>query len=1859
MDFTKEISGKMSDNEEDSAEDRMMKVEALKAEKRKLKGAITRQLNELASRVAGVSGGVEPRSFEEIEEIKATLERLEKIKEKTFEILEELRTLYQELKNTEMQVKVGDEADELNERIEGEASAARRVLTSVTRNTRPVSPPSYSSNSNTSLPQRKVDSGVNNLERIRIPTFSGNKTEFQHWNATFTSCVDATAMSAQFKMLRLEACLAGEALETIKGLGYSEAAYEAAKSRLLRKYGGNRREIQCHVDELIKLKPIGEENSKELEKFADMLERAVINLQENNRAADLEAGTLYTIILEKLPEKLLSQYIRWVKENRRVESLITLKDWTAEEAEYQIQATEIKHGLKSGNSSGKFHNRRSKSFGSNRTDDKKRGTCKVCGEGHAVWNCDVFKSRKIQEKWATAKKLGLCYRCLGDDHLGGECPRSRVCNIDGCRDRHNRLLHGNRNGNNSQSRPLGTQPQETQPQGTRPQGTQSQSTQLQLARTIQGRREIQSNRDDNILSQGIREQSGGLSTEGDANTNSTSLKIQKAEKVALRTVPAILKHGKKRILVNCFLDEGSDTTYVNEDVVEELGVKGEKELITVNVANDQEVRFPSMTFTIGLESVDGSVDAKIVAQSSEKICGGMKAVDWVRIKGNWNHLQDIPFPKLANRGKIDVLLGTDNYQLMYPKREVIGGAEEPCARLCPLGWTAVGRINMENTGADHNTSLCHTFRMQQFGEVAPTVEQSDDLNALLKRFWDLETMGITPPKPVMTTDETAAWHKVSKSIKFENDHYVVAVPWRNERPSLPNNRPLAEKRLESTERKLAKNPEIAESYQKVIEEYLEKNYIRRVPPDEPTPTEEWLLPHFPVVRADRTTTKTRIVFDASAKFQGKSLNSEALPGPKLQADMFSILVRFRKELVALVGDVSQMYHQLALTLEDRPLHRFLWRNMDQSKEPEVYEFLRYVFGGCYCPFCAQYVWQKHADDHRAEYPLAAEAVKNSCYMDDLMPSVETVETAKEMRQQLTELGDKAGFHIRKWISQKPEVIMDIPEADRATKVDLEKKEFPVTKTLGVVWIVQEDKFSFSFVPPPDELVLTKRNVLKKTASIYDPFGFLTPFVVRAKMLMQEAWIEALGWDEELPDHFKMEWKRWFGELGELGAVRVLRCLKEDKELRDVTIHTFSDASEKAYAAATYVRHEYEDGTVSTRLVAAKSRLAPLKAMSIPRLELMGALTGLRLTLKICAALELPRNKATFWVDSVNVGFWVQGQSRNFKPFVSHRVGEIHDESSPDQWRYVPTKLNPADQGTRGASVQELVKDDCWWYGPPFLKRREDEWPERKFGKAPEAYKEVKSEKREQLVEKELSMNAQSYYVETVKPKSTPDPMEYSKWYRTKPKGKLEIGMSLVRVTGWINRFLANVKKPQNDRESGELNPRELNQAEEQIIRAAQQKCFPDEIRALENNKPLPSKSTLLKITPKFCGGLLRSNTRLRYSDDLPEETKFPIILPKNHIVTKLIVKYHHEREGHEMGVNFTLNHLREKYFVIQGRQQVKKCIKECAECNRRFRGCPAQQQMAPLPRIRLEMTQKPFANCATDFAGPFYTMQGRGRPRVKRYLCLFVCLQTHCCHLEMAASLETDAFLNALTRMVARRGWPKLMLSDNGSNYVGAAREIKELVDSMDQDKIQRLTSNQGIEWQFNPPEAPHFGGVFERMIKSAKRAIYAILNEADVNDEELQTVFTGAESLLNSRPLTTVSGDVNDEPVLTPNHFLIGQMGGELAPDTVDTTAVSVRRRWRRIQELIRRVWSRWMREYLPSIGSRQKWFQPSKNLTVGDVVLVIDPDAPRRDWKLGRIEAVHPGKDGLVRVVDVRTKGGVKRRPISRISPLEFEDY
>ena len=399
-------------------------------------------------------------------------------------------------------------------------------------------------------------------------------------------------------------------------------------------------------------------------------------------------------------------------------------------------------------------------------------------------------------------------------------------------------------------------------------------------------------------------------------------------------------------------------------------------------------------------------------------------------------------------------------------KEVPGKVNEPNATLCQLGWTAIGRIDEEDLGGENHTGLIRTFRIQQSEETSAL--QEVDLNVKLRKFWELEHIGILSSKQQLTPDEQAAWEKVSEWRIFDGQRYQVAVPWKEERPFLVSNRPLAERRPHQIERKLAKDEKIATAHQQVIDEYLQKNYIRPIPPTEEKSKSEWLLPHFPVIRPDRATTKVRIVFDASATYQGRSLNKETLPGPKLKvSNIFDILVRFRKELIALAGDVSQMYHQLVLQPVDRPYNRFLWRDLNPSRQPDTYEFQRFVFGGCYCPFCAQYVLQQHARDHKEQYPLAAEAVQNNCYTNDLIPSVKSIEEAKTMREQITELGDLAGFHVRKWISHRPEVIEDIPDPDRAAEIDLSKTEFPITKTLGVLWMAQEGRFSFWYSAPSE------------------------------------------------------------------------------------------------------------------------------------------------------------------------------------------------------------------------------------------------------------------------------------------------------------------------------------------------------------------------------------------------------------------------------------------------------------------------------------------------------------------------------------------------------------------------------------------------------------------------------------------------------------------------------------------------------------------------------------------------------------------------------------------------------------------------
>ena len=393
----------------------------------------------------------------------------------------------------------------------------------------------------------------------------------------------------------------------------------------------------------------------------------------------------------------------------------------------------------------------------------------------------------------------------------------------------------------------------------------------------------------------------------------------------------------------------------------------------------------------------------------------------------------------------------------------------------------------------------------------------------------------------------------------------------------------------------------------------------------------------------------------------------------------------------------------------------------------------------------------------------------------------------------------------------------------------------------------------------------------------------------------------------------------------------------------ITLHTFTDASQQAYGAATYSRHLYEDGSVTCCLVASKSKVAPLQAVSIPRFELMAAVVGLRLAEAVGNVLNLPEQEWLFWSDSVDVLYWIRSCSRKFKPYVAKRVGEIQSLTDPEQWRHVPTKQNSADLLTRGLSVSTLIDEESWWKGPAFLMQEEIEWPEKKIG----TKREVDIEVRKQYQE----YSQEGSFLSTVT-EDRLDPTRYSSWTR------------LTRVSATVNRFLENCHLQSTLRKKAALRPEEIVTSEMHFIRLAQQEEFQDEIQVLMSGKGLPGRSKLLPLKPVLDEeGVLRCDGRLKLPREtqLPWQTRYPLILPRNQQITKLIIKdmCSHEKNQHR-GTNQVLAHLSSRYWIVSAREAIREWEKECSMCRRR-KVPPSKQIMAPLTELRTQKSLRAFS----------------------------------------------------------------------------------------------------------------------------------------------------------------------------------------------------------------------------------------------------------------------------------------------------------
>ncbi|XP_056099696.1 uncharacterized protein LOC130078198 [Rhinichthys klamathensis goyatoka] len=450
----------------------------------------------------------------------------------------------------------------------------------------------------------------------------------------------------------------------------------------------------------------------------------------------------------------------------------------------------------------------------------------------------------------------------------------------------------------------------------------------------------------------------------------------------------------------------------------------------------------------------------------------------------------------------------------------------------------------------------------------------------------------------------------------------------------------------------------------------------------------------------------------------------------------------------------------------------------------------------------------------------------------------------------------------------------------------------------------------------------------------------------------------------------------------------------------------------------------------------------------------------------------------------------------------------------------------------------------------------------------------------------------------------------------------------------------------NDPKSSSLSTAELQSAEFFIILYCQQQRFKFEIEALSQNTRVSRQSSIYVLDPVLEDGLLRVGGRLHRSA-MPEESKHPIILAKEQHISELIIKCFHQTLGHS-GRAHTLSAVRRKFWITKGNSAVRRIIGQCSIC-RRYNGRLLMQKMADLPAARILPDLPPFTNTGVDYFGPIEIK--RGRTYCRRYGVIFTCLASRAIHLEVAATLDTDSCINALRRFISRRGQVKHLWSDNGTNFVGAERELKEALVKLDQDTINSFLAQVEINWTFNTPTASHFGGVWERMIRLVRRVLNSVLRQQTLDDDGLNTVLCEAEAILNDRPITKLSDDPNDLEPLTPNHLLLLRGKPSFPPGIFKPEDQYGRRRWKQIQYLADLFWKRWVREYLPLLQERQKWNGKMKNLAVGDVVAIMDPSAPRGSWPLGKVVEVFPDSHGLVRSVKLKTKSNIIERPISKL--------
>lgn len=1648
--------------------------------------------------------------------------------------------------------------------------------------------------------------------QLDIAPFKGEVLKWQEFWDAFEASVDKADYAPVDKFNYLKSKLRGDALEAISGYQLSNDNYKVVVDVLKRRFGKPQLIIDAHYHSLSQLPPATNHVTK-LRHCYDTIECHLRSLEAIGE--NIDHRHFVSLILEKLPQK-----VRYQLHIQKPED----EEWTVAKLRLllgrHISAMEMagsesfevptnsnpNHGgqrnkysqLKSTTEGLLAGNSHSKNQTSQKVSQPRQPRCIYCNEPHWSDECPRYTTLQTRKE----KLKGCCFNCLKSGHVLKECKVDRACAHCGKKGNHHRSLC---------------------------------STLFQQTPSPQ-----------NISVESVKPEGAMV-----ANTN----------QVLMQTANAIVKNTQdgSSLSVRLILDSGSQRSYVTESLAKglKMAMHPTEKLTVVTFGSNRPKSIDCKQGSLNLLLKDGSVmpiNVTVVPNITGKINRvPLKQEDLEFLKNEFveGKLAD-SLPYHSESSTIEMLIGNDYYfDLLEPRKMELGGGV--FLFHSKLGWILGGRVEHVIGTNDESSLLVSTIGSAPNGikpdtHMLTSIDPSLDSKPSLEHFWNLESIGITD-SPTTCNDELAL-ENFTKTVKFTDGRYMVTWPWRESAPDLPQNYQLAIGRLRSTVQRLMRTPELFKQYDQIIQEQLSRGIIEKVTSTSTEGSIKHYIPHHPVITPSKSTTKVRIVYDASAKTRktNKSLNECLYRGPVIMPSLYGLLIRFRLSPIGVVGDIEKAFLNVGLQAKERDVTRFLWlqdstiRNVENNLQ--IYRFCRIPFGIISSPFLLAATINYHLQE--SDSPVAKK-LQGDIYVDNVITGVSTLSDAKDLYLEAKSLFAAASMNLREWASNSKEFMDFISQKDQAGKFG--------HKVLGINWDLINDTLS---VPGPSvgnvDYIWTKRAVLQVISSVFDPLGYFSPTVLKAKLFMKNLWIEKCEWDTKLNEKQLEIWLQIIEALKEIPLCNLPRYIgitQEKTDLIQYNLICFCDASAKAFATVIYL-HQSFSNSCKVDLIFSKTKLAPLN-MTIPRLELMGILIGVRALKFVSSELHLQIKGMTVFTDSMCVLHWIQSK-KSLSVFVTNRLKEIKSLKGVT-FKHVSSEDNPADLATRGKPPREL-SSSIWWMGPTWLKYPEQQWPVFKI--PPESRtSEVDSEMKGNKVMFEanlLSREDLSRENLQLPDLSDIDECRYSSL------------LKLSRVTAWVLRFVTKLKKGESY--SGPLTVKELQKARLAWDLYIQSKCYPDLIRGNKGN--LRNQLNLQQDDY----GLLRCHGRYGNATSLSQATKYPKLLPKDEHYTTLIVEDCHKRVFHA-GVSQTLAQIRLEYWIPHGRSTVRKLLKQCRICRRCEGSAFKLPNMPPWPKERV-VEALPFEYTGLDYFGPLHVKlyTDTDKPTYKKvWVCLFTCMVVRAIHLELVDDMSADEFLLCLRRFMARRGIPRQIISDNAKQFK-ATKEMLNEAKFQASDCIDDYLSKQGIHWRFIVQLAPWMGGFYERLVGLTKRALRKSLGSQCLTEKQLATVLTEIEAVVNSRPLVYVDDDINSSMILTPSDFLsfhshhtfpnvVNEPDPEFKLTRKLTSSQVLLQTWKRGQNRLNQFWSLWRNEYLLSLREKSPALSKgSKNIPgtpkIGDVVLVKD-NLPRGRWRVGRISEVIKGKDQKIRSAKVTVAPNkYLHRAVSMLYPIECPD-